>query len=193
MPAWQIALIVIGVLLAAVIAWVIVTYNTFVRMRNRIEEAWRQVDVELHRRAELIPNLVETVQGYAAHERSTLDSLVNARAAAAGAGNRDERLASENKITQAISKLFAVAEAYPDLKANQNFQQLQAQLAETEDRIANGRRYYNATVREFNTKLETFPSSVIGRSFNFQRATYFEAEESARVAPQVSFPRPDQG
>lgn len=194
MSGWLIALIVVGVFLVAVIAWFISTYNTFVAMRNRVEESWRQIDVELHRRHDLLPNLVETVKGYAAHERATFEAVTDARASALAAGaDRAQQISQENMLTEAIGRLFAVAEAYPELKANTNFQQLQAQLAETEDRIASGRRYYNAVVREFNTKLETFPASIVGSMTGFRRATYFEAEGGARENVQVDFgQRPPQ-
>lgn len=192
MPGWAIALIVVGVLLLAVVFWFIATYNRFVALRNRVEEGWRQIDVELHRRYDLIPNLVETVKGYAAHERQTLESVIAARTAAVSAagGDRSQQVAQENVLTEAIGRLFAVAEQYPELKANQNFQQLQRDLTETEDRIANGRRYYNALVREYNTKLETFPASIVGSMTGFRRATYFEAQGESRERVDVRFDQP---
>ncbi|MGM0386276.1 MAG: LemA family protein [Actinomycetota bacterium] len=179
---------VLGVLVVAVILWFIATYNAFVRLRNLVEEAWRQVDVELHRRHDLIPNLVETVKGYASHERGVFEEVTRARAAAAQpAATREQQAMNENALTAAIGRLFAVAEAYPSLKADANFQALQAELTNTEDRIAGGRRYYNANVRQFNTKLETFPASVVGSMTGFRRATYFEAEGSTRDVPRVNF------
>ncbi|NCD17178.1 MAG: LemA family protein [Actinobacteria bacterium] len=184
----MITLTVVGVLVVAVILWFIATYNAFVRLRNLVEEAWRQVDVELHRRYDLIPNLVETVKGYASHERGVFEEVTRARAAAAQpAATREQQAANENALTAAIGRLFAVAEAYPSLKADANFQALQAELTNTEDRIAGGRRYYNANVREFNTKLETFPASIVGSMTGFRRATYFEAEGSSRDVPRVDF------
>ncbi|NCD19835.1 MAG: LemA family protein [Actinobacteria bacterium] len=184
----MITLTVIGVLVVVVILWFIATYNAFVRLRNLVEEAWRQVDVELHRRYDLLPNLVETVKGYASHERGVFEEVTRARAAAAGgAQTREQQAANENALTAAIGRLFAVAEAYPSLKADANFQALQAELTNTEDRIAGGRRYYNANVREFNTKLETFPASIVGSMTGFRRATYFEAEGSTRDVPRVDF------
>lgn len=184
----SITLTVVGVLVVAVILWFIATYNAFVRLRNLVEEAWRQVDVELHRRYDLIPNLVETVKGYASHERGVFEEVTRARAAAAGgAQTREQQAANENALTAAIGRLFAVAEAYPSLKADANFQALQAELTNTEDRIAGGRRYYNANVRQFNTKLETFPASIVGSMTGFRRATYFEAEGSTRDVPRVDF------
>lgn len=184
----MITLTVVGVLVVAVILWFIATYNAFVRLRNLVEEAWRQVDVELHRRYDLIPNLVETVKGYASHERGVFEEVTRARAAAAQpAATREQQAANENALTAAIGRLFAVAEAYPSLKADANFQALQAELTNTEDRIAGGRRYYNANVREFNTKLKTFPASIVGSMTGFRRATYFEAEGSSRDVPRVDF------
>lgn len=184
----MITLTVVGVLVVALVLWFIATYNAFVRLRNLVEEAWRQVDVELHRRHDLIPNLVETVKGYASHERGVFEEVTLARAAAAGgAPTREQQAANENALTAAIGRLFAVAEAYPSLKADANFQALQAELTNTEDRIAGGRRYYNANVRQFNTKLETFPASIVGSMTGFRRATYFEAEGATRDVPRVDF------
>nr|NLD41121.1 LemA family protein [Actinomycetales bacterium] len=188
MSGWQIALIVVGLILIAIVFWFIGTYNRFVALRNRVEEAWRQVDVELHRRHDLIPNLVETVKGYAAHERATFESVTQARAnAVSSGGDRSQQVQSENMLTDAIGRLFAVAEQYPQLQADANFRQLQTDLTGTEDRIANGRRYYNAVVREYNTKLETFPASIVGSMTGFRRSTYFEAQGAAREAVQVDF------
>ena len=177
------------VIIALPLIWGVTTYNGFVRLRNLVQEAWRQIDVELQRRHDLIPNLVETVKGYAAHERAVFDEVTKARALASGpASGPAEQAAHENVLTQAIGRLFAVAEAYPQLRASENFQQLQAELTNTEDRIAAGRRFYNANVRELNTKVETFPANIIAKLFNFTRAEYFEAEDPAvRAAPSVSF------
>jgi LemA protein len=183
------AIIIILVVIVLLIGWVIVSYNGLVRLRNQVQEAWRQIDVELKRRHDLIPNLVETVKGYAAHERGTLDEVVRARAAAAAPSSSvAEQAQQEGMLSAALGRLFAVAEAYPDLKANQNFLALQQELSSTEDRIAAGRRFYNANVRELNTKVESFPSNILAGMFHFTRAEYFEVEEAAqREAPQVSF------
>ena len=184
----MLTLTIVGVLVLAVILWFIATYNGFVRLRNLVEEAWRQVDVELHRRYDLIPNLVETVKGYARHEPGVCGEGTRAGAAAAQpATSRAEQAANENALTAAIGRLFAVAEAYPSLKADANFRALQSELTNTEDRIAAGRRYYNANVREFNTRLETFPQSIVGGMTGFRRATYFEAEGASRDVPRVDF------
>lgn len=185
-------LIILAVLFVIVIlpiGWAIATYNGFVRLRNLVQEAWRQIDVELQRRHDLIPNLVETVKGYAAHERAVFDEVTRARALASGpASGPAEQAAHENVLTQAIGRLFAVAEAYPQLRASENFQQLQSELTNTEDRIAAGRRFYNANVRELNTKVESFPSNLIANMFSFSRAEYFETEDPAvRQAPTIDF------
>lgn len=168
--------------------WAIVQYNALVRLRNLVQEAWRQIDVELQRRHDLIPNLVETVKGYAKHEKGTFEEVTKARAMAASPGSSPaEQAVQENILTQALGKLFAVAEAYPDLKANQNFMQLQQELTNTEDRVAAGRRFYNANVRTINTKIETFPINIIASIFGFTRHEYFETDDVARTAPNVSF------
>ena len=184
-----VALIVIVVIVVILLLWFVGMYNGLVRLRNLVQEAWRQIDVELNRRHDLIPNLVESVKGYAAHERGVFDEVARARAAAAAPGSGPaEQAAQENQLTQALGRLFAVAEAYPVLRASENFQQLQAELTNTEDRIAAGRRFYNANVRELNTKVESFPSNLIAGMFNFSRAEYFEAEDpQVRQAPTVSF------
>jgi LemA protein len=183
-----IALIVLAVLLVAVVGWAVVTYNGLVRLRNLVQEAWRQIDVELTRRHDLIGNLVETVKGYAAHERGTLEDVITARSAAMAPGQSPAQQAeSENMLSQALGRLLAIAEAYPDLKANENFLALQAELTSTEDRIASARRYYNATVRDLNTKVETVPSNIVAGIFNVSRAEYFEAVGEQREAPRVDF------
>jgi len=184
-----IVLIVILVLLVIVGLWAMGAYNGLVRLRNLVQESWRQIDVELKRRHDLIPNLVETVKGYAAHEKGVFEEVARARSAAITPGSGPaEQAQQENVLTQALGKLFAVAEAYPDLKASQNFMALQTELTNTEDRIAAGRRFYNANVRQYNTKIETVPTNIIAGMFHFVRAEYFEAEEpEVREAPTVSF------
>jgi len=180
--------VVLGLLVVLAFA-VAVLYNRLVRLRNLVQESWRQIDVELHRRHDLIPNLVETVKGYASHERGTFEAVTAARAAAASPGSGPaEQAAQENVLTQALRQLFAVAEAYPDLKASTNFLELQKQLAETEDRIAAGRRFYNGNVRALNTAVESVPTNVVASTFGFHRAEYFEVEDpEIRSAPTVSF------
>lgn len=189
MTGGTIALVVVIAVVVLVLLWAVAQYNGLVRLRNLVQESWRQIDVELHRRHDLIPNLVETVKGYAAHERGVFDEVARARAAAAGpsAGPADQA-AQENVLTSALGRLFAVAENYPVLRASENFQQLQAELSNTEDRIAAGRRFYNANVRTLNTKVETFPPNIIAKMFGFTRAEYFEVEDpQVRQAPSVSF------
>lgn len=177
-----------GVVLLVIIGWLIATYNGLIRLRNLVQEAWRQIDVELKRRHDLIPNLVETVKGYAAHERGTLEEVMQARNAAMSGGQGPAQQAqAEGLLSQALGRLFAVAEAYPDLKANQNFLALQQELTSTEDRIAAARRYYNATVRDLNTRVETFPTTIVAGLFGITREEYFEVEGTARETPQVDF------
>ncbi len=188
-PSLQIALAVVVLVILIPLLWGIVLYNGFIRLRNLVQESWRQIDVELVRRHDLIPNLVESVQGYAAHERQVFDSVTAARAnAAQPTSGPAEQAARENQLTQAMSRLFAVAEAYPQLRASENFQQLQTELTNTEDRIAAGRRFYNANVRGLNTKVESFPANIVAGLFKFTRAEYFETDEPAqREAPQINF------
>jgi LemA protein len=179
--------IVIGVLVIVALA-VVASYNRFVRQRNLVQESWRQVDVELTRRHDLIPNLVETVKGYATQERTVLQTVTEARTAAVSASQSSAsgvaaQAQAENTLGRALNGLFAVAENYPDLKSSQNFLALQQQLAETEDRIAAGRRFYNSNVRALNTRVEAFPSSVIASMFNFAKADYFEVDDPAVRAP----------
>ncbi len=184
-----IVLIIIVVLIVLVLLYGVLQYNGLIRLRNVVQESWRQIDVELKRRHDLIPNLVETVKGYAAHERETLEAVIAARTAAVAPGSSVAQQAQqENVLTQALGRLFAVAEAYPNLKANENFLALQAELTGTEDRIAAGRRFYNANVRALNTKVETVPSNIVASMFHVQKADYFQADDPAdRAVPTVSF------
>jgi len=176
-------LILLGAAAVIVVA-VIASYNRFVRQRNLIEESWKQVDVELRRRYDLIPNLVETVKGYAAHERGALEAVVNARAkATAPSASVADQAVDEAALTASLRGLLAVAEAYPDLKADSQFSMLQTQLGETEDRIAAGRRFYNSNVRAYNTRIEAFPSSIVASMWNFEKADYFEENDEAVRAP----------
>lgn len=178
-------------LLAAVAVlalWLMATYNGLVKLRNLKEEGWSGIDVQLKRRSDLIPNIIETVKGYASHERETLQGVTNARAAVMSAGNDPEaRLKAENALTGTLRTLFAVAESYPDLKANTNFLDLQKQLGTIEDEIQMSRRYYNGTVRNLNTTIQRFPAVLIARQFGFKEAPFFEAENEARENPKVSF------
>lgn len=185
----EIVLIALGVIVIILIVWVIAMYNRLVRLRNMVQEAWRQIDVELHRRYDLIPNLIETVKGYAVHERAVFEEVTQARAAAATPGaSPGQQAQQEDVLSSALGRLFAVAENYPQLNASQSFVQLQRELVNTEDRIAAGRRFYNANVRSLNTKVEVFPSNIIAGMFNFVRAEYFEVNDPAvRARPNVSF------
>ncbi len=190
-----ITVIIIILVIVVILALIGVgSYNGFVKSRNLIQESWRQIDVELNRRYELIPNLVETVRAYAAHERNTLEDITRLRSQAQQLSQSEGSLPSEQRaeveaaLSGAVRNLIVSVEAYPDLKSNQNFLELQRQLAETEDRIAAGRRFYNANVRVYNTKVESAPSNIIANMFNFEKATYFEVDEPAvRQAPDVSF------
>jgi LemA protein len=179
-----IVVIAVAVLLALA---VILLYNHMVRLRNRTENAWSQVDVQLRRRHDLIPNLVEAVKGYAAHERGTFEEVTKARGAAQQAQGVDQQAQAEDALTRAIGRLFAVAEQYPELRATENFQSLQDDLDETETRIAVARQVYNDTVLTYDTARESVPTNIIAGVFNFQERLYFEIEEPARAAPQVRF------
>jgi len=167
--------------------FVVVAYNGLVRRRNRIDEAWAQIDVQLRRRHDLIPNLVETVKGYAAHERGTFEAVTQARANAIGAQGVAQQAQAETQITGALKSLFAVSERYPDLKANQNFLALQEELTSTEGRIAYARQFYNETVRSYNTRIQSFPTNLLAGGFGFGARDYFEADDTSRgpVAVQL--------
>ncbi len=179
--------IILGILvLLAVIA--ILIYNGLVKLRVRCEEAWSDIDIQLKRRHNLIPNLVETVRGYAVHEKGTLQSVIEARSRAMGAGTMQDRAEAENMLSQTLKSLFAVAESYPDLKANQNFLELQRELRDTEDKISYSRRFYNTNVRDLNIKVQAFPSNLIANIFGFRKKDMFElTEEAAREVPKVKF------
>jgi LemA protein len=183
--------VVVAVILAVVLVvglWALLSYNRFVRQRQLIDNAWSNVDTELKRRYELIPNLVATVKGYAAHERDTLEAVVAARArAVAATGDARDQAAQENVLVDALKQLLALRESYPDLKANAQFLDLQAQLVTTEDRIQAARRLYNANVRDYNTRVQSFPSMVIARAGGFANAAFFELEPAIRDtgAPEV--------
>ncbi len=191
----EILVVILGVILViAIVAviWGAATYNGFVKSRNQIQESWRQIDVELNRRYDLIPNLIETVRGYAAHERNTLEQVTQLRnAAQALAGSHQpsqQRAAIESELAQAVRNLVVSVEAYPELRSNTNFLELQRELSDTEDRIAAARRFYNANVRDYNTRIESLPSNLIAGFAKFEKATYFEVNDAVvRQAPQVNF------
>ena len=179
--------IIIGVVAGVLLLAVVAIYNRLVRLRNRTDNAWAQVDVQLKRRYDLIPNLVETVKGYAAHEKQTFEDVVAARAAAQDASSVEEQATAENMLTGALKRLFALAEAYPELRASENFSNLQEQLAETEDKISVARQIYNDTTLTYNNAVQTVPSNLVASIFGFDARAYFEVADDARSAPQVDF------
>ncbi|MBI2109265.1 MAG: LemA family protein [Parcubacteria group bacterium] len=186
----SISMIIVLAVLAAIVLWVIFAYNRFVTLVNRVKEAWADIDVQLKRRYDLIPNLVSSVKGYVAHERGTLEKLTEARAKAMQAGSVKEHEKSENMLTGALKSLFAVAENYPDLKANQNFVELQRELSDTENKIQAARRFYNGNVMDLNTKIDSFPANVIAGMFRFRKSDFFElgeGEEAAKKPVEVKF------
>ncbi|MDT8341938.1 MAG: LemA family protein [Longimicrobiales bacterium] len=176
-------------LIALLLGGGVLVYNGLVRLRKLGDAAWADIGVQLRRRFDLIPNLVETVKGYAAHEQETLDAVVAARARAMSAGSPAELAAAEGPLTGALKSLFALAEAYPDLKASEGFRDLQVRLAEVEDALASARRYYNAVARDYNTRVHQVPHNLVARSFGFREREYFEVEEEARAVPRVDFGR----
>ena len=181
--------IVLGVIVVFVL-WIIMIYNQLVAMRQRVGQAFADIDVQLKLRHDLIPNLVETVKGYAAHERGTLEAVVQARNAAVAAQGPAQQAAAENMLTGALRQMFALAEAYPDLKANQNFQQLQAELSDVENKIAASRRFFNNSVQEYNTGIQQFPAALFAAMLGFSQRTFFDVGEERAVvekAPQVKF------
>ncbi len=183
-------MVVIGVIIAIIVVLVvaaIVMYNNLVKLRNMVDNAWSQIDVQLQRRLDLIPNLVETVKGYAAHESGTLEKVTAARAAVANAKTPEDKMAADNMLTGTLKSLFAISEAYPELKANQNFQQLQSQLSETEDKISYMRQSFNDTVMRYNTAIQTFPAVLFAGMFGFKERQGFDATAGAEVAPKVTF------
>ena len=183
--AWVLVVVALLVLLGLVL---VVLYNRLVRLRNRAENSWAQVDVQLRKRYDLIPNLVETVKGYASHERETFEEVTRARTAAQQASTVEQQAEAENVLTAAIGRLFAVAEGYPELRASENFQQLQAELAETENKIRVARQVYNDAVLSYENARETVPTNLVAGMFGFEPRPYFEVEElEVREAPQVGF------
>lgn len=179
-------LIIIGIILL-LLGFVIATYNKLVRLRNMVKDQWAQIDVLLKRRADLIPNLVETVKGYASHEKDTLDAVISARNKAVSATTPEAEMKANGELTQALGRLFALTEAYPDLKANTNFVDLQNNLKETEDKIAYARQFYNDAVLGYKNKLEMFPSNIIASMFGFKPEAFFEANEAEKEVPKVQF------
>jgi LemA protein len=182
-----IAIIVIVVVIVLLIIFAVAVYNGLIRLKNRVDNAWAQIDVQLTRRHDLIPNLVETVKGYAAHESQTLEAVVQARNMATQAQGPAQQAQAENALTGTLKSLFALSEAYPDLKANQNFSQLQEELTSTEDRISYARQYYNDSVTRYNTKIQTFPSMLFAGMAHCDPREYFEADDQSRGPVQVKF------
>ena len=178
--------ILIGVLVV-IFLYVMMTYNAFVQLRNRIKEAFSGIDVQLKRRIDLIPNLIETVKGYAKHEKGIFENVTKARSALMGAHSLSEKAEANNMLTDTLKSLIGIAEAYPDLKANENFSQLQRQLEDTEDKIAYARQFYNSNVLDFNNRTQMFPSSLVAGMFKFSEIEFFEATEKEREHVKVSF------
>ncbi len=173
---------IIGIVVAAVVLFGVFSYNALVSLKNRTEEAWSDIDVQMKRRYDLIPNLINTVKGYATHEQSAFEKVSEARARAMSASGVEDKGQAENMLTGALKSVFAIAEAYPDLKANQNFLELQQELSDTENKIQAARRFYNGNVRDLNTKIESFPSNIIAGMFAFTQREFFELDESESAA-----------
>ena len=184
MPIWLIVVLVIVVLL---VIYIVATYNKLVDLRNRVRDQWSQIDVQLKRRFDLIPNLVSTVKGYAKHESETLEGVIAARNSYTTAATPHDKMEANNMLTDTLNKLFALAENYPDLKANTNFLELQQELQDTENKIATARQFYNDTVLTYNNKIEMFPSNIIASIFKFKMEEFFKAEEEARQNVKVEF------
>jgi LemA protein len=179
---------IIAIIVGVMVLWLILTYNRFITLRNRVKEAWSDIDVQLKRRYNLIPNLVETVKGYAAHESGVFEKVTEARTRAMGAQTLKEKGEAENILSGTLKTLFAVSENYPDLKASVNFLELQRELTDTEDKIQAARRFYNGTVMDLNNKVESFPANIIANTFKFKPAEFFQLEEAAAKEPvKVSF------
>jgi LemA protein len=182
--------IVLGAVAAVLLLFLVLTFNRLVRLRNEAKTGWANIDVQLKRRADLVPNLVEAVKGYAAHERETFDSVTQARAAAQQASGPAAAAQADTVLGGALNRLLAVAEAYPQLRASENFLALQQELADIEDKLAAARRYYNQTVYRYNTVLQSFPAVIVARALGFQEREFFETDADTRDAPSVSFPQP---
>jgi LemA protein len=179
-------MIVLGIL-ALILVYIVIVYNGLVTLRNRVKEAWSDIDVQLKRRYDLIPNLVETVKGYASHEKETFEKVIQARSAAMSANGLKEKGEAENVLSGTLKSLFALSENYPDLKASVNFLELQKELSDTENKIQASRRFYNGNVKDFNTRLEVFPSNIIAGTFNFKASDFFSIGEEEKQTPKVNF------
>lgn len=187
MKTGTIILIVVIAIIVLLILWVIATYNSLISFRNRVRDAWSQIDVQLKRRFDLIPNLVETVKGYTKHESETLENVIKARNTYLSATLPEDQLKADGELTKAVNKLFALTESYPDLKANTNFTDLQNQLKETENKIAMSRQFYNDIVMQYNNKVEMVPSNIVANIFKFKKEAFFEAAEPERENVKVQF------
>lgn len=181
-------MIIFAIIAVIVVLWGVVVYNRLVTLKNRTDESWSDIDVQLKRRYDLIPNLVNTVKGYASHESGVFEKVTEARTRAMAAGNQQEKVEAENALAGTLKSLFAVAENYPDLKANQNFLELQRELSDTENKIQSARRFYNANVRDFNTQIQSFPTNLVASGLGFPKRDFFELEEEAAKKPvEVAF------
>lgn len=183
----SIVLLIVLAVVVLVILYVVGVYNGLITLRTRVEEAWSDIDIQLKRRYDLIPNLINTVKGYATHEKGVFEKVTEARSASMRAGSVAEKAQAENMLSSTLKSLFAVAEAYPDLKANQNFLELQRELSDTENKISYSRRFYNGNVRDFNIKIQVFPSNIIAGMFKFNAKEMFEAQEADKEVPKVQF------
>ncbi len=183
----MIPLIVVGVIVLILVIWLIVSYNKLVSEKLKVEDQWSQIDVVLKQRADVIPNLVNTVKGYAEHEKDLLENVTQARSQYLNAGNQKEAIQASDALSQLLNRLMAVAEAYPDLKANNNFMELQRQIHNLEEKIADFRQFYNDTVLRYNRRIELFPSNIVARLFHFQRQDFFKVEEADKTVPDVQF------
>ena len=179
--------IVLLLVVVVLILWLISTYNQLVTLRNKVKDQWSQIDVQLKRRFDLIPNIVETVKGYAKHEKDTLEDVVKARNTYLSAGTPEEQIAADDQLTKAVNKLFALSESYPELKSNENFLKLQDELSSTEEKISYARQFYNDSVMKYNNKTELFPSSIVAGMFNFTKEKFFEASSEERENVKVKF------
>ena len=183
----MIYLVIVLVVLALIIFWLIGAYNGLVSLRNKVRDQWSQIDVLLKRRSDLIPNLVETVKGYASHESGTLEAVINARNKMVAAPSKEEEMKASGELTGALNRLFALAESYPELKANTNFMELQNSLKDTEDKISYARQFYNDAVMKYQNKIEMFPTNIVAGMFGFKPEKFFEATEEEKETPQVKF------
>ena len=179
--------IIIAIIVIVIVLWIVTTYNRLITLRNRVRDQWAQIDVQLKRRFDLIPNLVNTIKGYTKHESETLENVIKARNTFLNANTKEEEIKANGELTNAMTKLFALSESYPDLKANTNFMDLQKELDETEDKIMSARQFYNDTVMIYNNKIEKIPSNIVASIFHFKKEAFFEASEKERENVKVEF------